>query len=73
MSVTRKPHSKLAVQFPGFARWWDGSSDVTRDVALGDSMGTFAMFDLFVTPVGMLWLTVAFVAIMAGMPAAAPD
>jgi hypothetical protein len=36
-------------------------------------MGTFAMFDLFAIPVEMLWLTVAFVAIMAGMLAAAPE
>jgi hypothetical protein len=32
-----------------------------------------AMLDLLSTPVGMLWLAVAFVAIMAGMLAAAPE
>jgi hypothetical protein len=31
------------------------------------------MFELFLTPGAMLWLTVAFVAIMASMLAGAPE
>jgi hypothetical protein len=44
------------------------------DYGRGFSMdrGT-AMLDLLSTPVEMLWLAVAFVAIMAGMLAAAPE
>ena len=36
-------------------------------------MSDAAMFYLFSIPVEMLWLTVVFVAIMAGMLAAAPE
>jgi hypothetical protein len=36
-------------------------------------MGRFAMFDVFSVPVEMLWSAIAFVAIMAGMLAAAPE